>query len=160
MDAGERIAFAVDNFMVPGLVMALVAACREGLLNPDDDDDWDRIRKQSLIALLTEPVSGVPVVQDIADATIRSAVTGRPMQSGVFEVSLFRPAEEVSRDFVKVLQNWNNLGYTTYTMASIMGLLFGMPIIQVYEEYEKMYQWNFGDEDSKPIKKQLQGEKK
>jgi viroplasmin and RNaseH domain-containing protein len=36
-----------------------------------------------------------------------------------------------------------------------MGMLFGMPVVQVYEDYEKMILWNFGDEDSKPIKKQL-----
>ena len=160
MDAGERIAFAVDNFLVPGLVMTLVAAVRGGLLSPDDDDDWDRIRKQSLIALLTEPVSGLPLVQDIADGVVRAAVTGRPAQGGVFEVSLFRPAEDVSREFVNMFRYWNELGYTTYAAASITGMLFGMPVVQVYEDYEKMILWNFGDKSSKPIKKQLQGEKR
>lgn len=160
MDAGERIAFAIDNFMVPGLVMALVAAVRSGLADPDDDDDWDRIRKQSLTALLTEPISGVPVVQDIADATVRSAVTGKPVQNGVFEVSLFRPAEQASRDFINLMKNWNNLGYSLYVGASLTGQLLEMPVVQVYEEYEKMYNWNFGDEDSKALKTKLKGDKK
>ena len=158
MTAGERIAFAVDNFMVPGLAMALIAAVQSGLISPDDDDDWDRIRKRSLTAMLTEPVSGVPVIQDIADAAVRSAVTGKPVQNGIFEVSLFRPAEEASRDFINLLRNWDNAGYSLYIGASLAGQLVGMPVVQVYEEYEKMYQWNFGDKKSKKLEQKLKGD--
>lgn len=159
MGAGERIAFVLDNLMIPGLSMALIAAVQRGLFFADDDDDWDRVRKQSFIALLTEPVSGIPIIQDIADGMVRSAVTGKPVSTGFFDVSLLRPAEDTARNADELLHHLDNLGYSLYLGTSIAGILTGMPVVQVYEEYEKMYQWNFGDSKSKKLKQTLKGGK-
>lgn len=157
MGAGERIAFVLDNLMIPGITMALIAAVQRGLFFADDDDDWDRVRKQSFIALLTEPVSGVPIIQDIADGMVRSAVTGKPVSTGFFDVSLLRPAEDTARNADELLRHLDNIGYSLYLGTSIAGILTGMPVVQVYEEYEKMYQWNFGDSKSKKLKQTLKG---
>lgn len=159
MGAGERIAFVLDNLMIPGLWMAFIAAVQRGLFFADDDDDWDRVRKQSFIALLTEPVSGVPIIQDIADGMVRSAVTGKPVSTGFFDVSLLRPAEDTARNADELLRHLDNIGYSLYLGTSIAGILTGMPVVQVYEEYEKMYQWNFGDSKSKKLKQTLKGGK-
>jgi len=163
MTAGERVAFAVDNFILPVVALGLISAIQSGIFKAaigGDDDDWDRVRRRSFIAMLSEPVSGIAVIQDVADAVVRAAVNGKPIQGEVLEVGAFRPFNDVIRDAYSAIRNWDNPDYALYLGVSAAGEAMGLPVVQVYEDYEKMILWNFGDEDSKPIKKQLQGDKK
>jgi hypothetical protein len=168
MTPAERIIFVVDNLLIPGLEQAVVMAVSAGAIGmavsgDDDEDDWDRVQQKFLISMLTEPLSGIPLIQDISDAAIRSAVTGKPVQSGVFDVSLFRPLEESARDMNQIIRNMKKMedfGYSLYLGASIAGILTRMPIIQVYEDYERMLINNnlwFSEERAE---KQLKGERK
>jgi len=177
MTPAERIMFVVDNLLIPGLEQAVVMAVSAGAVGwavtgGDDDDAWDRVQQKFLVSMLTEPLSGIPMIQDISDAAIRSAVTGKPVQSGVFDVSLFRPLEESTRDFTQIMRNMKNMedfGYSVYLGACIAGMLTRMPIVQVFEDYERMlinngllpymYQQGLWFSD-KRIEQQLKGEKR
>jgi len=141
MDAGERLSFAVENFVVPALMCAFIMAVANGLFRIDDDDDWDRVRRSFFRNLLAEPISGIPYVQDVADAMIGVFVDGRAGGRNVFEVGMLRPAEDMMSDAKKILvnlRNLDNLDQSLYIGARIAGEWYGITVIQAAEDYEKM----------------------
>jgi hypothetical protein len=142
MTPEQRVAFAVDNLAVPALMCAFIMATANGLLFADDDDDWDRVRKAFLRNLLSEPISGFPIVQDLADASVNAIVNGNFNGRQIFDVAMLRPLEDITQDTVKAISNLDNPDYALYLGTSIAGEVLNMPVVQVYEEYEKLLMRN------------------
>jgi hypothetical protein len=153
MTPGERARFAVDNIALPILALGLISGIQAGLLSAliggGDDDDWDRIKRRMFVAMLSEPLSGIAVVQDIADAVVRSAIEHKPITRDALEAGFLRPVNDVFRNGANAIRSFDDPANAVYLMSSAVGEAIGMPVIQVYEDYKKMIQWNFGDEDSK-----------
>ena len=142
MSTGDAVKFFVYNFAFPALWNGLVMSLKGGLLyaafGGGDDDDAKRAEIAFWKAVLSEPLSGIPIVQDINEAMVGMLLDKRnTLRNGIFDVSALRPLEDITRDTGGILMNIDNPAYVLYLSASALGELLGIPAVQVIEDWEK-----------------------
>ena len=158
MSLSNGIKAIIYNLVFPAVWNGLVMSLKAGLLytafGGGDDDDEERAKIAFWQAALSEPLSGIPLVQDVNEAMVRMLLNPRGSAvNGIFDVSALRPVEDAVRDVNGIMHNWDNPWYVMYLSASALGELYGMPAIQVIEDWEKWVKNNSAYDTT--IKQQL-----
>ena len=137
-------ALAVGGTLIaPYIAEALIRAT---LSAGGDDDEWDRVFWQSVIA---GPFSGIPLVRDVADAAARKIVGAGGASSGT-PSGVFRAVGEIWTAGEKSVLAASEGDYDValYQMANALGIYFRVPVIRVYERMKRLYETLTGEGDS------------
>lgn len=106
------------------------------------DDDEDKATRAFWRTILTEPISGMPIIRDIADFAIGKALGNRGGQKVALEHSYLRGVNTIiDRVFNPVSGPFENDVYNfLYSTSKVISELYNVPVIDVYERAKKIAQ--------------------
>jgi hypothetical protein len=151
LSPGQALMALTMNLFAPAVYSAAVVAVLNGALS-DDDDDIDRALKAALVEMLTSPFSGFPLVRDVGQRVVGTAVDIAVGGKKSYRPLMFSaaPFEAASRIFESVTSSGEALtegefSRAAWKAADAVGDIYGVPVIRIYERAVRQYKRSGGE---------------